>query len=134
MERHPLFIQAVPELFQLTNLASATKSQQNPGDSNAISKSSPRITPEDIHVRRERQTFTRLPVSGAVLFTVRSYITPITALDDDEVAALLEITGSWSDEMAAYKGKETWWTELKQYARSKGLWVEDDSDISEEAR
>ncbi|KAJ8061270.1 hypothetical protein OCU04_010335 [Sclerotinia nivalis] len=60
MERSNLFIQTTPILFQDT--PEPPRSPSHP------------LTASDIHVRRERQTFTRLPRSGAVLFTVRTYM------------------------------------------------------------
>lgn len=60
MERSNLFIQTTPILFQDT--PEPPRSPTHP------------LTASDIYVRRERQTFTRLPKSGAVLFTVRTYM------------------------------------------------------------
>lgn len=37
--------------------------------------------PVDVHLRFERQTLRRLPVTGAVVFTIRTYLAPLAALD-----------------------------------------------------
>lgn len=45
----------------------------------------PRI-PEDIVIRSERQTLRRLPVSGAVVFTIRTYVDPLTSIENSREA------------------------------------------------
>jgi hypothetical protein len=99
MERHPLFVQTVPELFQASALSSATPSRSSSTNSfdNALhtfvipEPEEVKITASDVKLRRERQTFMRLPISGAVLFTVHTYLTPLIELEKEEVTALCEI-------------------------------------------
>lgn len=133
MERVTLFIQTVPELFQTVALAATCKSTLKKNQSLTSEDNVPKI-PADLHIRRERQTFTRLPISGAVLFTVHTFITPLNNLGDEEVVALQEIAAGWSDEMAAYKGREEWWDLLKQYADEKGLSISNDDAKAGPAR
>jgi len=38
------------------------------------------VTPEMIVLRTERQTLRRLPKTGAILFTIRTYVTPVVKL------------------------------------------------------
>ena len=38
--------------------------------------------PIRLHLRFERQTLRKLPETGAIVFTIRSYISPIEAIDD----------------------------------------------------
>jgi hypothetical protein len=45
-------------------------------------------------------------------------------LGEEEIAALLEIAGGWSDDMAAYKGRDKWIGELKRYAVERGVRVD----------
>lgn len=59
-------------------------------------------------VRRERQTFTRLEHTGAVLFTVRTYMEPLTHLGDAELRALRSQVLGWEEEVRAYKGGDIW--------------------------
>ena len=57
-------------------------------------------------LRVERQTLRRLPRSGAVLFTIRTYITPIaTVLVDQESAdAMWAAVDAMPDDIRGYKG------------------------------
>ncbi|KAM3074114.1 hypothetical protein ACMFMF_006137 [Clarireedia jacksonii] len=91
MERSNLFVQTTPVLFQdVPEVPSAS------------------LTANDIFVRRERQTFTRLERSEAVLFTVRTYMEKLVDMDAEEVDALGKQVRGWEEEMARYKGIEGW--------------------------
>jgi len=158
MERHTLFVQTTPELFQDDTLCSPSSlscpvtgqmmkfppnqngdgaktqslsSAPPPESSSESDPSSPSefpglptppntpLHPSSIHIRRERQTFNRLPLSDAILFTVRTYITPLTSLGDDEFAAFMDGAGRWEADIASYKGRERWWETVKVYEREK---------------
>jgi hypothetical protein len=58
----------------------------------------------------ERQTLQRLPKTRSLLFTIRTYVTPITKVTEDlEVAeALRTSVGSYTPEVAKYKNKPLW--------------------------
>jgi hypothetical protein len=105
MERYNLFIQTTTELFQ--------------DEPEAPSASASTLRPEDITVRRERQTFTRLEKSGAVLFTVRTYMQPLTDLAGEEVAGLLSQIRGWEGEMGTYKGQPHWGTVVEGWCESR---------------
>jgi dimethylamine monooxygenase subunit A len=47
------------------------------------------VEPANINLRLERQTLQKLPVSGAILFTIRIHIDPIEAMEKHPDAALL---------------------------------------------
>lgn len=153
MERHTLFVQTIPDLFQNESLCSSSNLLK-PSANQTISvsgqtedcdgnhSSNPNHVPEEaavqrsidnfaskscslseIYIRRERQTFTRLSTSDAILFTVRTFITPLTSLGDEELTAFVEQAKGWGDEMAAYKGREQWWDTVLRYQeeRKRGL-------------
>ncbi|KAL8660684.1 MAG: hypothetical protein Q9202_006298 [Teloschistes flavicans] len=66
--------------------------------------------PEDnFFYKTERQTVRRLPLSGAVVFTFRTYTVPITDMVHEPYAPgrLASAIRSWDPEMAKYKGRET---------------------------
>jgi len=92
MERYNLFIQTTPAYFQ-----DKPDFQQTP--TLELSK---------ITVRRERQTFRRLPRSGVVLFTVRTYMIPLLSLRMEDVKGLRSQIRCWAGEMGMYKGVGTW--------------------------
>jgi hypothetical protein len=64
---------------------------------------------EAAHLRVERQTLRKLPVSGDIVFAIRIYVEPLAALarhpDGRTIAgAIGEQIAAMSDEQAAYKG------------------------------
>jgi len=71
--------------------------------------------PEDLHLRVERQTVRKLPDTGAVLFTIRICLDPLTAmLEDAETREAFE--DAWitaPDHVRAYKG----WNRLESLVR-----------------
>ncbi len=66
---------------------------------------SPDIT--DWYFRVERQTLRQLPQTGAIIFTIRTYVTPALQLSqtrDDFRASLLLALESAPHDMLVYKG------------------------------
>jgi Protein of unknown function (DUF3445) len=153
MERHTLFVQMSPDLYQNESLCSSRSTlnrttngatlvpEQSKGKNRGQSSGSGHFVKEgdvqesidistskapllsEIFIRRERQTFTRLPTSNAILFTVRTYMKPLTSLGDEELAAFVEQAEHWGDDIATYKGREQWWGTVLRYhaARKDGL-------------
>lgn len=103
MERVNLFIQTTPEYFQ--------------DEPETIS--APDLKVENITVRRERQTFTRLEKTGAVLFTVRTFMTPLVELNDEELTALRSQIWGWEDAMKEYKGWSLWGKKLTEWCEGR---------------
>jgi hypothetical protein len=72
----------------------------------------PPVTVEDagerMWFRSERQTLRRLPVSGAVVFTIRTQQVPLGALAarPDVCHALARASATWSSRLVAYRGGE----------------------------
>ncbi|KAJ5894909.1 hypothetical protein N7495_006600 [Penicillium taxi] len=65
-----------------------------------------KLSPNEIIIRRERQTFRRLPRTGALLFAVKTYLTPIEELPMQELENLAKEMKSWPDYVSEYKGKD----------------------------
>ncbi|XP_006460149.1 hypothetical protein AGABI2DRAFT_191916 [Agaricus bisporus var. bisporus H97] len=65
-------------------------------------------TTETLRLRSERQTLRRLPISGAIVFTIRTYMTPIEELGRERgvPGRLASSMRSWPTEVGEYKGKE----------------------------
>ncbi|KAJ5124921.1 Protein of unknown function DUF3445 [Penicillium bovifimosum] len=65
---------------------------------------------DEIHFRSERQTLRRLPRSGAILFTIRTYFEPITRICEEPhvPGRLAEAIRSWDETVSFYKGKSHW--------------------------
>jgi hypothetical protein len=70
----------------------------------------PKLKPsaEMLRMRSERQTLRRLPISGAIVFTIRTYMTPIEDLGRETgvPGRLASSMRSWPVEVGEYKGKE----------------------------
>ncbi|KAG7192338.1 uncharacterized protein KQ657_001736 [Scheffersomyces spartinae] len=73
-------------------------------------------------LRCERQCFTRLPVLGANLMTIRTYVTPLSEikhLEDDHVTReLIRGIDSLPEDLAFYKKRGAWGEAVKEYLRS----------------
>lgn len=131
MERHPLFVQTDERLFCPEPLP--------PSD---VAAAKIILRPEDIQIRRERQTFVPLQStltsrpgqkrgikarSGEkqhigpkmVLFSVHTYLTPMIKLCDDDLDALVRTVRSWPEVVAAYKGREAWLDVVLQYQEAR---------------
>lgn len=85
------------------------------------------IEPENINLRLERQTLQKLPVSGAILFTIRIYIDPIEAMEIHPQAAalatsIIEQLNAMSDVEIDYKGlKDERERLIKRLSKAAGL-------------
>lgn len=68
------------------------------------------LTINDLYFRSERQSLRRLPRSGALLFTVRTYFEPITTIAKEPhvPGRLAEAIGQWDDWTSTYKGRHHW--------------------------
>lgn len=77
------------------------------------------VTIEGVFLRSERQTLRRLGISGGVVFTIRTYLTPVVGLAKEEGVAerLASALRSWPDDVGMYKGKErgNWWRVAVEY-------------------
>jgi dimethylamine monooxygenase subunit A len=92
-------------------------------------RSVPDLPPSDSFLRVERQTLRKLPTSGDILFTIRIYLDPITALarEPDAVRLMLSLADqlqAMTPEQAAYKGllakREAMIALLRQEAEKHG--------------
>lgn len=74
---------------------------------------------DDLHLRVERQFLQRLPRSRAVIFSIRTYVTPIVEVTrDKEIARALQTSvNSFTDDVAVYKNKSLWKDILDEHLR-----------------
>lgn len=88
--------------------------------------------------RSERQSLRRLPRSGGVVFTIRTYFLPITEIVEEPYVPgrLASAVRSWGDDVAKYKGKERYQDVLLEYLDKKnqeqldnGLELEKEEDV-----
>ena len=71
--------------------------------------------------RSERQSLRRLPRSGGVVFTIRTYFHPIkeVAQEPGVPGRLASAVRSWGDDVARYKGREMYQDVLLEYLDGK---------------
>jgi len=69
------------------------------------------------YFRSERQSLRRLPRSGGVVFTIRTYFHPITEICEEPgvPGRLASAVRSWGDDVSRYKGKERYGEVLLEY-------------------
>jgi len=93
---------------------------------------------ENHYFRSERQTLRRLPRSGGVVFTIRTYFHPITEIVEEPYVPgrLASAVRSWGDDVSKYKGKERYEEVLLEYLDRKhaeqvvaGLEVEKEDEV-----
>lgn len=73
------------------------------------------------YFRSERQSLRRLPRSGSVVFTIRTYFHPITEIAEEPYVPgrLASAIRSWGDDVSRYKGKERYGDVLLEYLDRK---------------
>ncbi|EFR04001.1 hypothetical protein MGYG_07005 [Nannizzia gypsea CBS 118893] len=76
-------------------------------------------TPDRVLIRRERQTFSRLPETNGILFTVKTTVTFLEDLPLAELQLLAKDIESWPEDMAAYKGRSHWGETISNFCRAK---------------
>ncbi|MCJ1249105.1 hypothetical protein MMC30_006328 [Trapelia coarctata] len=64
--------------------------------------------PQHVIIRRERQTFKRLPKTNAILFAVKTALRPLTELSVSELRSFKQEASNWPEEVARYKGRQCW--------------------------
>jgi hypothetical protein len=88
--------------------------------------------------RSERQSLRRLPQSGGVVFTIRTYFHPVTEICREPYVPgrLASAVRSWGDDVAQYKGRERYGDVLLEYLDGKheeqvanGLDVEQEEEV-----
>ncbi|KAL9019367.1 MAG: hypothetical protein Q9185_003353 [Variospora sp. 1 TL-2023] len=76
---------------------------------------------EHHYFRSERQSLRRLPRSGGVVFTIRTYFEPIIKVAEEVgvPGRLASAVRSWGDDVARYKGRERYGEVLLEYLDGK---------------
>ncbi|GLA24279.1 hypothetical protein CBS147343_3903 [Aspergillus niger] len=71
--------------------------------------------------RSERQSLRRLPKTGGVVFTIRTYFEPITGIVEEEYVPgrLASAVRSWGNDVAVYKGRERYGGVLLEFLDRK---------------
>ncbi|KAI4120615.1 MAG: hypothetical protein LQ347_007068 [Umbilicaria vellea] len=90
------------------------------------------------YFRTERQSLRRLPRSGGVVFTIRTYFHPVTEIAEQPYVPgrLASAVRSWGDDVSRYKGRERYQDVLLEFLDRKhqeqvanGLDVEKEDEV-----
>lgn len=76
-------------------------------------------SPEEIIIRRERQTFRRLPRTGAIVFGVKTYLTTLDQLPLQELENLVTEMQSWPEHVGQYKGRDVWGVKVLEFYKDR---------------
>lgn len=80
----------------------------------------PVVTADTLRLRTERQTLRRLPHTGAIVFTIRTYVVPVTELAKEGLAGrFASAVRSWPEDVQRYKGKALYGDILIRYLESE---------------
>ncbi len=76
---------------------------------------------EHHYFRSERQSLRRLPRSGGVVFTIRTYFHPIKEIAEEDYVPgrLASAVRSWGEDVSRYKGRERYQDVLLEYLDQK---------------
>ena len=99
VERSTYFVQVIDPRADLSEILCQTE---------ALKYDVTPTTPEQVIIRNERQTFKRLPITGAILFAVKTSMRPLIELSITELVTFRAEVGSWPEEVARYKGRHCW--------------------------
>lgn len=94
----------------------------------SLSEENPDPTPQDIVIRRERQTFRRLPRTGALVFGVKTILTTLDELPMQELQNLAKEIKSWPEYVGEYKGREVWGPKALEYCEKKSRMYQQDPE------
>jgi hypothetical protein len=113
IERSAYFIQIAPPAAEVLSLR--TLFIQTPEQMFAFEGGLGILRPQDVIVRRERQTFTRLERSEAVCFTVRTTMTRLIELKDEDYRGMAMGIRAWPEDVAEYRGVSVWGDVVLRY-------------------
>ncbi|KAI5818080.1 hypothetical protein BZA77DRAFT_343188 [Pyronema omphalodes] len=78
------------------------------------------INPEECCLRVERQTIWKLPGTGAIVFGIKTYLTPLSEIKQEagEAEKLATAIEGLGDKMGRYKARGVWGSQVLQYLRA----------------
>lgn len=97
-------------------------------DHHSRPRSAGSVPPELLRLRTERQTLRRLPLSGAIVFGIRTYLTHLEAIADEKTTGapgrLASAIRSWTPDVQQYKGFDLYGEKLIEYLEQKQRTIE----------
>ena len=87
----------------------------------ALNEDQPGLSIDNILLRQERQTFRRLPRTGALIFSVKTTLNTFDELPVEQLQALATEIRSWPEDMAKYKGRDIWGQRVLDYCIQRSI-------------
>ncbi|KAJ7272582.1 hypothetical protein B0H12DRAFT_1043714 [Mycena haematopus] len=89
------------------------------------------VEPQTLRLRTERQTLRRLPRSGAIVFTIRTYLVPVEELAREPGVSrrFASAVRSWPEGVREYKGERRYGDVLVRYLEVMGAREEEESEV-----
>lgn len=87
----------------------------------ALNEDQPGLSIDNILLRQERQTFRRLPRTGALIFSVKTTLNTFDELPVEQLQALATEIRSWPEDMAKYKGRDIWGQLVLDYCIQRSI-------------
>ncbi|KAF3039316.1 hypothetical protein E8E12_001549 [Didymella heteroderae] len=113
LTRSMLYVQTCPDSRPLAHLLFIQEAKDFfPGNLSSL-------LPQHIIVRREHQSFHRLPKSGAIIFSTRTEVSRLTELDLHGRRKLVDEINGWDRKIATRKGLELWQRAVIGYCEGK---------------
>ncbi|PWY90106.1 hypothetical protein BO70DRAFT_393294 [Aspergillus heteromorphus CBS 117.55] len=94
----------------------------------SLSEDNPDPAPQDIVIRRERQTFRRLPRTGTIVFGVKTTLTTLDELPMQELQNLAKEIKSWPEYVGEYKGREVWGAKALEFCEKRSRLYEQEKE------
>ncbi|PFH52551.1 hypothetical protein AMATHDRAFT_74037 [Amanita thiersii Skay4041] len=97
-----------PEELAWSTTTNGLEDEYSNGQRFSLPKRDMKPTAETLRLRTERQTLRRLPISGAIVFTIRTYVIPVEELGKERgvPGRMASALRSWPDDIVEYKGRE----------------------------
>ena len=74
---------------------------------------------KDLYLRRKIQTFYLLPVSGLIVFSVRTYLQPLNSLSYSDLVDIQTLVNNWGDDKAIYHERDTWQPVIDKHIKER---------------
>lgn len=79
---------------------------------------------KDLYLRRELQTFFILPKSGHIVFSVRTFIQPLSTLSIDDLKYLENLPLKYNENSYKYHSLNTWLPVLIKYLKDNNIYIQ----------
>lgn len=91
------------------------------------------LNPDALHVRTERQSFRKLPQSGAIVMTTRVQVVPLVRMSAAKLQRLAREIRGWEDHVARMKGRDLWGRAVLGFCEGRPMSRDDETVVDGES-